>query len=100
MKCLQDHWYGYQSHAHQHARFQIQVVVDGPFERVLEKWPGFAHLSKLVSTEFESTTIFTFFASCPGGLIVIDFLLKTNSVTETRFSPFKRVASPASLHQR
>jgi hypothetical protein len=47
---------------------------------VREKWPGLAHLSKLVSTGLPSTTIFTFFASRSGGLIVIEFLLKPNSV--------------------
>ena len=52
-------------------KFQIHVVVVGPFANVLEKWPGFAHFSKLVATGSRSTIIFTFFASRSGGLIVM-----------------------------
>jgi len=45
--------------------------VFGPLDRVREKCPGFAHLSKLVSTGLRSTAILTFFASRYGELIVI-----------------------------
>jgi hypothetical protein len=51
--------------------------VFGPLDKVLEKCPGLAHFSKLVSTGLRSTAIFTFFASRYGELIVIGFLLKT-----------------------
>jgi hypothetical protein len=78
-------------------RFHIQVVVDGPFDNVREKWPGLAHLSKLVSTGLPSTTIFTFFASRSGGLIVIEFLLKPNTVKETQPSYLKPLQKVSGL---
>jgi len=44
-------------------KFQIHVVVFGPFANVREKCPGCAHFSNEVATGFLSTITLTFLAS-------------------------------------